>query len=87
MILEKFQISFYGHIIYKGVIKAFVKQPRNDVQRYFITSVKKFKQRLATGKKCSIYPLLLLFLPDTSYISIKSNILKYMHSLFQILSD
>ena len=28
MILEKFQISFYGHIIYKSAIKAFVKQPR-----------------------------------------------------------
>ena len=28
-----------------------------------------------------------LELPDTSYISIKSNILKYMPTLFQILSD
>ena len=56
-------------------------------ERYFITSVKKFKLRLATGKKCSIYPLLPLLLPDTSYILIKSNILKYMRSLFQILFD
>ena len=64
-----------------------VNYPDPDPERYFITSVKKFMQRLASGKKCSIYPLLFLLLPDTFYISIKSNIRKYMHSLYQILSD
>ena len=67
MILETFQISFYGHKIYKSAIKAFVKQPRVPMTRAVFYNQRQ-EVYAKTGKWKEVFNLPFIISASTRYL-------------------